>query len=141
MDLANLTAWDAQDALLAALRTAANGDVPVDLGFPVNLQPEHVWITGDMDTTAEYDETGSDEPSGEGFTLYVRALVTFGDDFEEARDRLKTVAGYVSTAIASATFLAAVDDARTVAAEVNEGRSGDGRPQVALTAEVACRRW
>lgn len=143
LDLGNLALWEAQDALLAALRTHVESlGVMVDLGEPTNLHPEHVWIVGGAEGEALYEETGND-PSRERFTLRVVTLCTFAaDEYTTIRTRFQTILAGITTALSAAEFVGtAVDQARAVRFTIDEGRDGEGHRQLGLILEVECDKW
>lgn len=143
LDLENLAAWEAQDALLAALHTNLDTiGIPVDLGVPTNIQSEHVWIAGGVEGSAEYEETGN-EPSRQAFTLTVHILCTFAAaTYQETRTRFLTILAGVTAALSDAGFMGgAVDSARGTDYEIDEGRSGEGHRQLGLTLKIECDKW
>lgn len=143
LDVGNLPLFAAQDALLAALRTWVETPlgVTVDLGQPTNLQPEHVWIKGDSEGQALYEDTGSD-PSQQTFTITLLVLCTYAaEDYATTRARFATILAGVTTALASAGFAASVDQARATEWEVDEGRDGEGVRQLGMRLEIECDKW
>lgn len=142
-DLENLALWAAQDALKSALRTTVEPlGVTVDLGHPDTVQPEHVWISGDAEGTAEYMESGN-APSNEQFVLTVHILCTYAAvDYADTRARLKQILAAVTAGLSSASFVPdAVDQARASRWQVDEGRNGEGHRQIGLSLEITCDKW
>lgn len=149
MDLANLSLWTFQDTLLAALQTnlaplaaeAVPLAVGVDLGFPTDLQPNHVWITGNSTVTAEYEET-MNEPSNESFPVRINGLLTWETGtYADARTQLLRVLAAVTTSLASVLAVGTVDMQRAVECEFQEGRNGQGHRQLGFRLDVDCTEW
>lgn len=139
-----LRLWAAQDALLAALKDQAAfdvggaGEVAVDLGFPAEVQPAHVWIDGGAEGKATSELTGP-KPSDE--TIQVK-LFCFAqaDDYVTTRDRVKALTAACFAALASATFGAAVDSWNIPRYRLDAGTDGSNR-QLCLEFTVECSCW
>lgn len=140
-----LRLWAAQEVLLGVLRarpevdTGGPAEVPVDIGFPADVQPSHIWLTGEASGSLT-DELSGGGPELETFRLSLVVYV-------QAPEEYQTVAGEVRR-LASATCAAmdedavrAVVDAWTLAEyRLEEGTDGTSR-QLALTLGFDCRCW
>jgi hypothetical protein len=139
-----LNLWAAQDALLAALReqvafdVGGAGEVALGLGFPAEIQPEHVWIDGTAEGKLSAELTGS-RPSNETFQTKLFVFVQ-ADDYVATRDRLKTLATACEAALASATFGAVVDSWSVPRYRLDAGTDGSNR-QLCLELAVECSCW
>lgn len=140
-----LSLWSAQDALLEALadqealdRGGAD-EVALDLGFPTDIQPEHVWIDGGANGALTNELTDT-VPSDETFRFKVFVFVQSAEDYAGARDRLKTLATAVEAALASSTFAAVVPSWGIPEYRLDAGTDGSNR-QVCLELTVECRCW
>lgn len=140
-----LRLWAAQDALLAALKlqeafdVGGADEVAVDLGFPTEIQPAHVWIDGGAEGKATDEVTGQPTPSDE--TIQVK-LFCFAqaDDYVATRDRVKALTTACFGALASATFGSAVDSWGISRYRLDAGTDGSNR-QLCLELTVECRCW
>jgi hypothetical protein len=139
-----LTLWAAQDALLAALReqeafdVGGAAEVAIGLGFPAEIQPEHVWIDGEAEGKVTFELTGS-RPSDETFQTKLFCYVQAGD-YDEARDRLKALTTACETALASATFGAVIESWSIPRYRLDAGTDGSNR-QLCLELTVECSCW
>jgi hypothetical protein len=139
-----LRLWDAQDALLTALREQAAfdvggaGEVALGLGFPTEIQTEHVWVDGEAEGKLSAELTGA-KPSDESFQfkLFVFAQA---DDYVTTRDRVKVLARACEAALASSTFAAAVDSWSIPRYRLGAGTDGSNR-QLCLELTVECSCW
>ena len=138
--IASLRVWAAQDALLEALGDEDDlDDVAQGIGFPVNIEPQHVWITGEV-TGSLSDELTGGNPSAETFRLTVVVYVQQADEYIAVRDTVKGLAGAVASALASNTFRAVVPAWTVPDYRLEEGTDGTYR-QVSLSLAVECRCW
>lgn len=98
--MSGTTLWDAQDALVALLRSNLTGGVPVTLGEPVNKENTHVWVSGDVDDWVDTYAVSSLEVHDESYVLQVKLLVVRkADDYGTPRARIKTIMDQVKAAI------------------------------------------
>lgn len=140
----DLNLWTSQDALLTALReqeafdVGGAGEVALDLGFPAEIQPEHVWIGGDAEGKLSAELTGP-KPSDETFQTKLFVFVQ-ADDYVTTRDRLKTLTTACVAALASDTFGAAVDSWSVPRYRLEAGTDGSNR-QLCLELAVECSCW
>lgn len=93
--------FDAQEALRDALAAELEG-VPVDLGYPYDMRPEHVWVSCNSGTEVRPLDSGmatfNSTPSiGGGITVQQYA----GSDWTALRARLREIEGTVETTIAA----------------------------------------
>jgi len=136
--------WAAQDALLAALKGQAAfdvggaGEVALGLGFPTEIQTEHVWIDGEAEGKLSAELTGT-KPSDETFQVKLFVFVQEGD-YVTTRDRLKTLASACEAALASQAFGAAVDSWSIPRYRLGAGTDGSSR-QLCLELAVECSCW
>lgn len=136
--------WAAQDALLAALRAQAAfdvggaGEVALDLGFPAEIQTEHVWIDGEAEGKLSAELTGP-KPSDETFQTKLFVFVQ-ADDYVTTRDRVKVLATACEAALASAGFAAVVDAWSIPRYRLDAGTDGTNR-QLCLELTVECSCW
>ena len=136
----DLNLWAAQDALLAALAAQDDLDgVAQGIGFPVNIEPQHVWLTGEATGSLTQELTG-DGPSAETFRLTVVVYVQAADDYATVRDTAKLLAGAVERALGSPTFTVVVPSWTVPDYRLEEGTDGKHR-QVSLSFGVECRCW
>jgi hypothetical protein len=139
-----LNLWAAQDALLDALKDQAAfdvdgaGEVALGLGFPAEIQPEHVWIGGEAEGDLEAELTGP-RPSAEIFRMPLFIFVQAAD-YEEARSRVKTLAAACESALETATFTAVVPSWRIPRYRLDAGTDGSNI-QLCLELPVECRCW
>ena len=135
-----LSVWLAQDALLTALGLEDDlDDVAQGIGHPVNIEPKHVWITGEATGALAFELTGT-KPSAETFRTTVVIFAQAADDYTVVRDVVKLLAAAVERALASATFGAVVPAWSIPDYRLEEGTDGKSR-QVSLTLAVECRCW
>ena len=136
--------WAAQDALLAALREQAAFDVggaaevALGLGFPTEIQTEHVWIDCEAEGKLSAELTGA-KPSDESFQFKLFVFVQ-ADDYVTTRDRVKALTAACFAALASATFGAAVDSWNIPRYRLDAGTDGSNR-QLCLELTVECSCW
>ena len=136
--------WAAQDALLAALKDQAAfdvggaGEVALDLGFPAEIQTEHVWIDGEAEGKLSAELTGP-RPSDEAFQTKLFVFVQ-ADDYVTTRDRLKALATACEAALASQVFGAVVDSWSIPHYRLGAGTDGSNR-QLCLELAVECSCW
>lgn len=146
-----LRLWAAQDAILAAISAQAALDlggadeVGLDLGLPVDLRPEHVWVDGGASGTLTSELSGADEdggssPSGETFELKVGVFVATSPDYLEVRARVQELSAAVIAALSSPGVAAAVDSWSVSRYELASGTDGSNR-LLALELAVACQCW
>jgi hypothetical protein len=137
----NLTLWDAQDALLTALgEVEALAEVTVDFGWPVNVEPDHVWIDDAASGSRDTELSGDTEPSDETLRLTVLIFTSHALEAIEVRNLLKTLTAGVFTALASATFAAVVPSWTLADYTLDAGTDGTNRQQ-ALKLTVECQCW
>ena len=123
--------WDAQDALLAALRKQRWPDpvVPV-LGTPPRLEKDAVWVAGEVSEWARTHPVSGNMQSDESFQLRVFILVTWlGGTFADARGRLSALGALVESALADHTLGGEVAFARIESQQVEQALGEDGRRQ------------
>lgn len=139
-----LSLWAAQDALLAALKeqealdVGGADEVALDLGFPTEIQTEHVWIDGEAEGTLSFELTGS-KPSDETFQFKLFVFVQEGD-YVTTRNRVKALGTACEAALASQTFGAVVDSWRIPQYRLGAGTDGSNR-QLCLELTVGCSCW
>ncbi len=142
IDQSNL--WGAQDALLKALEKEADldvggaGEVALGLGFPADIEREHVWIGGDAEGELEADLTGR-RPSEETFRMHLFVFAQAAD-YETARSRIQTLGAACESALASEGFAAVVPSWRIPQYRVDAGTDGSNS-QLCLELIVECRCW
>jgi hypothetical protein len=136
----SLKVWAAQDALLEALGDEDDLDeVAQGIGFPVNIAPQHVWISGDVPGSLSHELSGGN-PSEETFLFTVVVYVQQADEYIAVRDSVKGLASAVVRALASSTFKAVVPSWTVPNYRLEEGTDGTHR-QVSLSLTVECRCW
>jgi len=136
----DLNLWAAQDALLSALGDEDDLlDVAQGIGHPVDIEPQHVWITGEA-TGALSQELSGGGPTAETFRLNVIVYAQAADDFTAVRDTIQLLAAAVERALGSEAFTAVVPAWDIPEYRLEEGTDGTNR-QVALSLAVACRCW
>jgi hypothetical protein len=139
-----LNLWAAQDALLAALKGQAAfdvggaGEVALDLGFPTDIQTEHVWVDGEAEGKLTAELTGP-KPSDETFQTKLFVYVQAGD-YAETRDRVKALATACAAALASQVFGTVVDSWSIPRYRLDAGTDGSNR-QLCLELTVECSCW
>jgi hypothetical protein len=139
-----LNLWGAQDALLAALKDQAAfdvggaGEVALDLGFPSEIQTEHVWIDGEAEGKLSAELTGP-RPSDETFQVKLFAFVQ-ADDYVTTRDRVKVLVRACEAALASPAFGAVVGSWSIPRYRLGAGTDGSNR-QLCLELTVECSCW
>lgn len=139
-----LNLWEAQDALLAALRAepafnvGSADEVAVSLGFPAQIETEHVWIGGEVEGELEAEITGP-RPSAETFRLHVFIFVQ-APDYEATRSRVQELAAACEAALSSDVF-AAVVPARSIPHYRLEAGTDGSSSQLCLDLTVECRCW
>ena len=119
------------DALVSAL------DLPVDIGFPTAIQPNHVWISGDSRIEFEYPVTGgapSTLPYESTFTLKLYEIRTAGIDFEALDALVQADVAAIRTCLDSLP----VDRARITAIEYGEARDANGVRQLGFELYLEC---
>ncbi len=137
--------WAAQDALAGGARATQEafdvggaGEVAIDLGFPADIQPAHVWIDGEAEGKLAAELTGA-EPSRRDLPVKLFVFVQAGD-YVEARDRVKALAAACEAALASAAFAAVVDSWSIPRYRLDAGTDGSNR-QLCLELTVECSCW
>lgn len=136
----SLQLWPAQDALLAALALEDDlDDVAQGIGFPVNVEPAHVWIAGKAQGLLG-DELSGEAPSAETFHLTAIVYVRLADEYLEVRNVVRTIAAAVMRAFDSDTFRAVVPAWTLSAYDLEESTDGTYR-ELALLLDVECRCW
>ena len=138
----NLSLWAAQDALMVALaaqEVLQTAEVAIDLGFPVNIERDHVWIEGGATGRLDNELSGG-SPTDETFRFSLFVFTQRAEEYVEVRDRLVTFAGAVGSALASATFAAAVPSWTIGAYTLDAGTDGTNR-QLCLELVVECKCW
>lgn len=136
-----LNLWAAQDALLTALEAQPSlADVATGIGFPKNIQPDHVWIAGVASGSVVTELSGDQAPSDETFRLKVLVYAQRADDYTVVRDQIKYLVRAVVGALSSDAFAAVVPAWTISAYELDEGTDGQKR-QLALELTVECRCW
>jgi hypothetical protein len=123
----NFSLWAAQDALMVALAEQDDlSDVAQGLGFPVNIEIDHVWIEGGGRGKFDNELSGG-TPTDEAFQFDVFVYTQLAEEYVDVRDRLKTFAAAVGRALASATFAAAVPSWTISDWELDAGTDGTNR--------------
>ena len=140
-----LRVWAAEDTLLAELErqevfdVGGADEVALGIGFPSNVEPRHVWITGNATGSLD-DELSGGAPSQETFRISVVIYVQAPEEHAVVRDAAKQLAGGVEAALGSAAFRAVVPAWTLPDYRLEAGTDGTNR-QVALTLVVECRCW
>jgi hypothetical protein len=133
--------WAAQDALHTLLGAATwPGRVAVDMGVPARLEPDHVWLSGEVDDwSAEYRTSGL-RAKDESFALRVHVYSTRLGGYADARDRVRELGEVVEDTVAdNYTLTGTVMLAKIVRSVVEESIGEDGRARaVLLTMWVEC---
>lgn len=137
----NLTLWDAQDALIAALADVeALAEITVDFGFPANLEPDHVWVDDAASGSRTTELSGDTEPSDETFRLAVFVFTSHALEAIEVRDKIKTLTAGVFVAMSCPAFAAVVPAWTLADYTLDAGTDGTNR-QLALKLTFECRCW
>ena len=111
----------------------------LDLGFPAEIQPEHVWIDGDAEGKLSAELTGP-KPSDETFQTKLFVFVQ-ADDYVTTRDRLKTLATACEAALAS-DRPSAPSSTRGASRATGSSAGTDGsNRQLCLELAVECSCW
>lgn len=136
----DLAFFAAQDALHALVQQVHPG-VTVTLGTPGNVEPEHIWISGETPAaiSRNYRQSGI-VAADERFDLMIHILTERADpEYREVRDRIKALADPITAALA--------DDPRlggllmlcvVVQAQPEETFKDDITRQMMLTLTVRC---
>lgn len=135
--------WAAQDGLLATITAAlaaetATAKVPVELGTPLTVKPEHIWISGEVqDWNQEYTVSGLRQKD-ENFTLRICIAVQhLGLSYIKVRDRAKELGDIIENSIhADYTLGGAVMLSKTRGAVLEEALVGDKTRAVGLNIDV-----
>lgn len=132
--------WDAQDALLTAVRTGVTGGVPVTLGAPAEKQQTHVWISGDVDVWEQDYRTSGLGAKDETFVLQVEALVMrSASDYATPRARMQSLLSEIEAAIvADYTLGGAVMLAQVERITMDEGVTDEKQRAIGATVFVRC---
>jgi len=142
--ICELNLWAVQDALLAALRAqpafevGGAGEVALELGFPAEIQPEHVWIDGGAEGRLESELTGPG-PSRETFQVKLFVFAS-ADDYVTTRGRVQALATACEAALASPGFAALVAAWSIPRYRLEAGTDGTNR-QLCLELTVECSCW
>ena len=128
-----------QAALKAAL-VAEAGEVPVALGLPDKLQPQHIWIDGRVQWNPDYDLSNGVE-SGRDITFTVQGFVQAAVSYEDLLERLEPLVGAISTA-AQSIAPEHVDHVRVVRGDLMNGVAADGKAkQLGIGCELVFIKW
>lgn len=132
--------WDAQDALLEAVRGNVTAGVPVTLGSPADKQKTHVWISGDVDVWEQDYRTSGLGAKDETFVLQVEALVMRNaSDYATPRAKMQTLLGEIEDAIAAdPTLGGSVMLAQVERITMDEGVTDDKERAIGATVFVRC---
>ena len=122
-----------------ALDRGGENEVALDLGFPANLQPLHVWIDGGATGKLTCELTNA-RPSDETFTIKVFVFVWAGGAYVDLRDTLKTLARAVEDALSSDGFTAVVPSWSIPTFSLDAGTE-DAKRSLALALSVECQCW
>jgi len=125
---------DIQDALADLISDATT--VPVDVGYPGFVQPEHIWISGTsrvpwlnaVSNYCQHEEIGEVE---------VRILVTkVNAEYTVPRNRAFTIADIVTSAVASDRSLGGTVEQAWIEAVDSDEAVLDNERQVGITVKV-----
>lgn len=140
MGVGNSALWDAQQALVAALKAKLIG-IRVDYGVPLDseLQPEHVFVSAKaLDWTFNHPITNLDED--QEFTIIVGIYVTRAGEQPVVVARMKEITTLVDEVIqGDYTLSGTVDMAVIATARLMDGRDLESsKRMLALELDVAC---
>lgn len=136
--------WDAQTALYDLIKASPDlSGVQVTYGSPLRMEPENLWIGGQVDEwSARYEVSGLGAKD-ETFTLRVSiAVVRLGDDYLKPRDRVRQLGEVVEDLIAANRRLSNTVELATIERVQLEDAMTDERHRgVGMTMFVSCRAW
>jgi hypothetical protein len=134
----HLSVAPVQDALLVLIETALPG---VEVGIsPANIQPEHVWINGEVtELRRNYRQSGV-VAADEQYELLVHLLTERADpDYLVVRDRMQALTDAVCDALAADPTLGGLAKLVVVArAQVEETFKDESTRQMMTTLTVRC---
>lgn len=132
--------WDAQDALLEAVRGGVSGGVPVTLGSPAEKQKTHIWISGDVDVWEQDFRTSGLGAKDETFVLQVEVLVMrSASDYATPRAKIRTILEEIEAAIvADYTLGGSVMLAQVERITLDEGVTDEKERAIGATVFVRC---
>lgn len=128
------TAFDAQEALYDRLDAATwPGRVTITLGTPLNLEADHVWVSGSVDDyPSDYRISGLGQRD-ERYTLRVHVWAKRLGQYRDARDRAAALAEVAEDVITGDhTLTGTVDLATLNRYTVEDAVDQDGRAHVVL---------
>lgn len=137
--------WAAQDAIVAAVKAQeafdAGGahEVPVDLGFPADVQPEHFWLEGGAEGSLTNELTGT-TPSDETDRIKAFLYVQSPGDYVDVRDRLRALARAFEDAMRSDAVAVVVPSWSIPNYALDAGTDGTNR-QLVLELTLELRSW
>jgi Cdc6-like AAA superfamily ATPase len=129
-----------QDALKLALESELSAGIPADLGFPAALLEEHMWIDGSADGDPDYDLSNGVK-SGVVISVTISAIEQFAADYDDARTALKVMWDAATDAVAALATAGTVDHVEFAKWQVREGRTAEGRRQLAFSRDVEFTKW
>jgi hypothetical protein len=129
---------DIQDALADLIGDATT--VPVDVGYPGFVQPEHIWVKGTSSVTWENESTGYCRHDESGDVEVLCLVARANSEYTVPRDRAFTIADIVTTAVASDRTLGGTVDRAWVAGVESVEAMTDGERQVGVTVRVSFAR-
>lgn len=136
----DLALWATQDAL-AALAADALPTVSVCLGAPPNLEPEHVWVSGETPGPVNrvYRQSGV-VAADERFDVVMHFLTERRDpDYVVVRDRMKDMVDAFTTALAADPTLGGLLKLCVVVqAQPEEAFKDDSTRQMMTTLTIRC---
>lgn len=115
----NTRAFDAQDALVAALKDSEDlQDWSIDYGLPSDRNERHIWVDEQIDNWEQQPATSGLVSKDEAFriAIYIYARQT-DSSAKEVRDLIKNAANVISDLIGSTPFLGGV----VLLAEISTG--------------------
>ena len=140
-----LRVWAIQDALLAAfgeqeaMDAGGAHEVALDLGFPAEIQTEHVWIEGGAEGSLTFELT-ADMPSDESCRMKVFVFVQMAGEYVDVRARIKTLAAAVVAALGSGGVAAVAPSWSVPGYKLDAGTDGSNR-QLCLELSVEFTCW
>ena len=135
--------WQAQDALVTALRGTLTGGVPITLGAPADKQQTHVWVSGDVDQWEQNFRTSGLGAKDESFVLQVEALVMRNSsDYATPRARMQTLIDEIEQAVsADHTLGGSVMLAQIERITMDEGVTDERQRAIGCTVFVRCEAF
>lgn len=137
--------WDAQEALYHLIDDTLKlgKDGQVSFGNPIELLPENVWVSGEVDDWNTDWRVSGLAAKDENFTLRISiAVIRLGTDYQSTRDRVRELGREIEDAISvDPTLGGTVMLAKIASFRLEDTLVDDRRRGVGLNIYVNCQAW